>query len=135
MHFPRCRRSLAGTGGGVKAQGGKAQGREVFVYSGVALQKWRIAQRSLAIMRGSWDIARGRLGQPQRKSGNRAGRGMGGRRRTGRRVKRVVLTMQKEVASRSSRSFAFALGRYKPLPVSQKNKNTRETFVCSRKIW
>ena len=59
----------------------------------------------------------------------------GGRRRTGRRVKKVVLTMQKEVASRSSRSIAFALGRYKPLPVSQKNKNTRETFVCSRKIW
>ena len=55
-----------------KAQAGRAQGREVFVYSGVARQKWRIAQKDLAIMRGSWDIARGRLGQPQRKSGNRA---------------------------------------------------------------
>ena len=70
MHFPRCRRSLDGTGGGVKAQGGKAQGREVFVYSGVALQKWRIAQKELG------NYAR-ELGQPQRKSGNRAGRGMG----------------------------------------------------------
>ena len=59
MHFPRRCRRLAGIGGGGKAQGVKAQGREVFVYSGVARQKWRIAQKSLAIMRGSWDNRKG----------------------------------------------------------------------------